>query len=122
MTATLFKIADLQKLVALTYAYEEDLPDLARLPRPIPWQVRAATHVPDGVLTTGWVDLIGPIIDPNQHTALVMGRVDNPGPDRPLLRRPIHYDDLVAAARQRGRRAGDGGGRDRFGERRFRAA
>ena len=84
MTATLFKIADLQKLVALTYAYEEDLPDLLRLPRPIPWQVRAATDVPEGVLTTGGVDLIGPIIDPNQHTALVMGRVDNPGPDRPL--------------------------------------
>jgi membrane fusion protein, heavy metal efflux system len=84
VTATLFKIADLNKLVALAYAYEEDLPDLLRLPKPIPWQVRAATQVPEGVLTTGGVNLIGPIIDPNQHTALVMGYVDNPGPDHPL--------------------------------------
>jgi membrane fusion protein, heavy metal efflux system len=84
VTATLFKIADLNKLVALAYAYEEDLPDLLRLPKPIPWQVRAATDAPEGVLTTGGVNLIGPIIDPNQHTALVMGYVDNPGPDHPL--------------------------------------
>jgi cobalt-zinc-cadmium efflux system membrane fusion protein len=84
VTATLFKIADLNKLIALTYAYEEDLPDLLRLPRPIPWEVRAATDAPEGVLTTGGVDLIGPIIDPNQHTALVMGHVDNPGPAHPL--------------------------------------
>ena len=84
VTATLFKIADLNKLVALAYAYEEDLPALLRLPKPIPWQVRAATDSAEGVLTTGGVDLIGPIIDPNQHTALVMGHVDNPGPDYPL--------------------------------------
>ncbi len=84
VTAMLFKIADLNKLVAQVYAYEEDLPALLQLPRPIPWQVRAATDVPEGVLTTGGVDLIGPVIDPNQHTALVFGHVDNPGPDHPL--------------------------------------
>ncbi len=84
VTATLFKIADLRKLLALAYAYEEDLPDLLRLPQPIPWQVRAATNAPEGVLTSSGVNLIGPSIDPNQHTALLMGHVDNPGPDYPL--------------------------------------
>jgi cobalt-zinc-cadmium efflux system membrane fusion protein len=81
----LFKVADLAKLVVWAHAYEEDLPDLRRLrarnpSRPVPWSVVLKAEKADDrtpVRSAGF-DWIGPIIDPNQHTALVVGRADNP--------------------------------------------
>ena len=77
-TATdLFKIADLSRLRVLAHAYEEDLPDLDTLTATQRrWKVRVGSG--EGVETRdGEFDHIGHLIDPNQHTALVMGWVDN---------------------------------------------
>lgn len=76
-TATdLFKIADLNTLRVGAYVYEEDLPTLLALPQPIRWTVRLKSD-PTARPIAGTVEKIGDLIDPNQHTALVMGRVDN---------------------------------------------
>jgi cobalt-zinc-cadmium efflux system membrane fusion protein len=97
-SSDLFKLADLTRLVVWGYAYEEDLPDLRKLrndyfPKPVPWTVIATAErrrngadkavspgesgrEPGQVASAG-MESIGPIIDPNQHTALVIGPVDN---------------------------------------------
>jgi len=72
----LFKVADLNKLEVWAHAYEEDLHVLRSLPRPIPWSV----HTTDGektVVKSDRIDKFSASIDPNQHTGLVIGRVDN---------------------------------------------
>jgi cobalt-zinc-cadmium efflux system membrane fusion protein len=73
----LFKIADLTRLCVWAHAYEDDLPGLLALPKPIRWTVRLKAD-PQGAAVTGVIDKIGDLIDPNQHTALVLGRVENP--------------------------------------------
>ena len=77
-TSDLFKVADLSRLGVLAYAYEEDLPTLDSLPAS--QRVWSVTVGSGGDATTriGRFDQVGCIIDPNQHTALVMGWVDNP--------------------------------------------
>jgi cobalt-zinc-cadmium efflux system membrane fusion protein len=77
-TATdLFKIADLRELVVWADAYEEDLPALLSLPpdRRV-WTIRLKGD-PNAQPLEGQIDYVGEIIDPNQHTALVGGRVNN---------------------------------------------
>ena len=71
----LFKVADLSRLGVLAYAYEEDLPTLDRLSAS---QRVWSVTVPGAPERVGRFDQVGCIIDPNQHTALVMGWVDNP--------------------------------------------
>ncbi len=74
----LFKVADLSRLGVLAYAYEEDLPTLDGLPaRQRAWSVTVGSGG-DATTRIGRFDQVGCIIDPNQHTALVMGWVDNP--------------------------------------------
>ncbi|WP_165251246.1 efflux RND transporter periplasmic adaptor subunit [Paludisphaera soli] len=73
----LFKIADLRRLAVWAHIYEEDLPTLLALPAPVTWTVRLKSD-PTAAPLTGVIDEIGDIIDPNQHTALVMGHVTNP--------------------------------------------
>jgi cobalt-zinc-cadmium efflux system membrane fusion protein len=77
-TTDLFKVADLDYLVVWANAYEEDLPALQALPRPIRWTVSLKAD-PKAPPLKGTVEQIGDIIDPAQHTALVLGRVDNRG-------------------------------------------
>ena len=78
-TLDLFKVADLTRLCVVAYAYEEDLPVLDSLPdNQRRWAVRLGSE-PEAETRVGRFDRIGRIIDPNQHTALVMGWVDNPG-------------------------------------------
>lgn len=72
----LFKLADLSQLRVWAYIYEEDLPTLLRLPQPIDWKVHLQSD-PTAPVLGGKVDKIGDIIDPVQHTALVLGHVDN---------------------------------------------
>jgi cobalt-zinc-cadmium efflux system membrane fusion protein len=73
----LFKIADLTRLDVLAHAYEEDVRLLEDLPRPQrQWKISLKSD-PNGKPLSGSFDQIGSIIDPNQHTALVMGWVDN---------------------------------------------
>jgi cobalt-zinc-cadmium efflux system membrane fusion protein len=76
----LFKVADLTKLAVWAHAYEEDLNTLRQLREklngPIPWTVRT-TDGSDGAIKSDCIEKLSPSIDPNQHTALVIGRVDN---------------------------------------------
>ena len=74
----LFKIADLSRLRVLAHAYEEDLPSLDSVrDDQRNWSVTVGCG-PDAACPTGKFDQVGSIIDPNQHTAMVMGWVDNP--------------------------------------------
>jgi cobalt-zinc-cadmium efflux system membrane fusion protein len=74
----LFKVADLARLRVLAFAYEEDLPKLDALaPARRKWTISLPAD-PTLPHQEGTVDRIGDIIDPTQHTALVMGWVDNP--------------------------------------------
>jgi cobalt-zinc-cadmium efflux system membrane fusion protein len=73
----LFQIADLSRLQVIAHAYEEDLPALDEIP---PGQYAWTIEVgggPEAIRRQGKFDQVGCIIDPNQHTALVMGWVDN---------------------------------------------
>jgi cobalt-zinc-cadmium efflux system membrane fusion protein len=75
----LFKVADMSRMAVMVDAYEEDLPVLQALtPAQKRWTVRLKGD-PTAPPLEGDFDYIGSIIDPNQHTALVVGRVDNPG-------------------------------------------
>jgi cobalt-zinc-cadmium efflux system membrane fusion protein len=76
-TATdLFKIADLHDLSVWAHVYEEDLPQLLALPTPVRWTLRLKAD-PDSPPLPSVIERIGSIIDPNQHTALVTGHVEN---------------------------------------------
>jgi cobalt-zinc-cadmium efflux system membrane fusion protein len=74
-TTPLFKIADLSNLVVWVNLYEEDLPTIQKLPRPIKWDITVPSQ--PGVTYTGTLDQINEIIDTNQHTALLKGFVNN---------------------------------------------
>jgi cobalt-zinc-cadmium efflux system membrane fusion protein len=72
----LFKVADLTRLVVMTRVYEDDLHALQSLPRPIPWTVRT-TDGSDAEVKSVFIESLSPTIDPNQHTARAICRVDN---------------------------------------------
>lgn len=73
----IFKIADLSRMDVLAHAYEEDLPALEQLPQgQRNWTILLKAD-PKSQPLRGRFDRIGNIIDPSQHTALVMGWVDN---------------------------------------------
>jgi cobalt-zinc-cadmium efflux system membrane fusion protein len=74
----LFKVADLGTLAAWVYAYEEDLYTLQDLPRPIPWSLRLPAEHGAGTLTSPGLQKIAPALDPTQHTATLIGPVENP--------------------------------------------
>jgi len=73
----LFKIADLSRMNVLAHAYEEDLSVLEGIPQGArDWKIFVKADPREEPLR-GSFDRIGDIIDPTQHTALVMGWVDN---------------------------------------------
>jgi cobalt-zinc-cadmium efflux system membrane fusion protein len=74
-TMDLFKISDTSNLVVWANLYEEDLPTIQKLPRPIRWDIKVPSQ--PGVSYPGTLDVIGGMIDSNQHTAMVKGFVDN---------------------------------------------
>jgi cobalt-zinc-cadmium efflux system membrane fusion protein len=74
----LFKIVDLTKLAVYAHVYEDDLPALQALPRPLRWTVKLKGD-PRAKPLSGTIERISDILDTNQHTALVVGLVDNPG-------------------------------------------
>ena len=76
-TIDLFKIADLGRLAVWANAYEDQLPALIGLGQSAPWTVRLKSAPRPPLL--GHIDMIGSLVDPTQHTALVRGYVDNPG-------------------------------------------
>lgn len=79
-TIDLFKVANLTQMAVYAHAYEEDLLRLEKMPRPIPWQVRL-TDPGAPVLKSIGIERLGFVFDQNQHTDLVMGRVENPVKD-----------------------------------------
>lgn len=73
----MFTIADLSRLDVLAHVYEEDLPEVEKLPYDQRrWTIHLRTD-PEARPVEGSFERIGTIIDPNQHTALTMGWVDN---------------------------------------------
>lgn len=78
-TATnLFMIADINRLAVWVDAYEEDLPAVLQVPfEDLHWTIRLKAD-PSAKPLDGVIDYISEIIDPTQHTALVVGRVKNP--------------------------------------------
>jgi len=77
----LFKIADLSRLVVMANIFEDDIPALLDLPeQDRVWQIRLMSD-PKSSIVTGSIDLIGNVIDPNQHTAVVRGMIDNSSGD-----------------------------------------
>jgi cobalt-zinc-cadmium efflux system membrane fusion protein len=73
----LFRIADVSRLAVWAHAYEENLPALLALPpQDRCWEIRLKAN-PDLPPIKGTIEEIGYLLDPNQHTALIVGHVDN---------------------------------------------
>jgi cobalt-zinc-cadmium efflux system membrane fusion protein len=79
-TVNIFQIAQVDRLNVLANVPEDDLPKLyhlrdkmARQGKQMPWIVKTVGSDP----IPGVIDDIGYIIDPNQHTAVVKGHIDN---------------------------------------------
>ena len=78
-TINLFQIADVSRLLVIASCPEDSLPLLESLPSyQRRWTVRTVGAGSAGGLS-GTIDEIGYLIDPNQHTAVIKGYVDNPG-------------------------------------------
>jgi cobalt-zinc-cadmium efflux system membrane fusion protein len=74
-TTNLFQIAKVDRLTVIANVPEDDLPTLEALPsEQRRWTVKTVGSPP----LPGFIDDIGYIIDPNQHTAIVRGHIDNP--------------------------------------------
>ncbi len=71
----LFKLGQIKQLKVWAHAYEEDLPLLESLPKP--YQCEICLPAQPGVTCKGELQQIGAVIDPSQHTVLVMGMVNN---------------------------------------------
>jgi membrane fusion protein, heavy metal efflux system len=78
-TLNLFTIAQVDRLAVLANIPEDDLPTLQNLkPGQMKWTVQTVgLNSVNGL--PGTIDEIGYLIDPNQHTAIIKGYIDNPG-------------------------------------------
>jgi cobalt-zinc-cadmium efflux system membrane fusion protein len=78
-TVNLFQIADVSRLLVIASCPEDSLPALEALSsNQRRWSVRTVGAGSAAGLA-GTIDEIGYMIDPNQHTAVIKGYVDNPG-------------------------------------------
>jgi cobalt-zinc-cadmium efflux system membrane fusion protein len=78
-TVNLFQIADVDRLLVLANCPEDSLPTLEALSQnQRRWNVQTVGAASAAGLP-GTIDEIGYVIDPNQHTAVIKGYVDNPG-------------------------------------------
>ena len=74
----LFKIADLNRLIVMANIFEEDLPTVTTMPaEQRKWRIELNSHTATGTVE-GAVDVVGDVIDPSQHTAILQGSIDNP--------------------------------------------
>jgi cobalt-zinc-cadmium efflux system membrane fusion protein len=77
-TVNLFQIAQVKRLLVIANAPEDELPNLNALTRgQRRWKVKTVGPRPSTELK-GTIDTIGYLIDPNQHTAIIKGYIDNP--------------------------------------------
>jgi membrane fusion protein, heavy metal efflux system len=75
-SSNLFQIARLDRLKVLAQVPEDDLPLLNALkPEQRRWTIRTQAGAP---AVPGWIESVSYLIDPEQHTALATGFVDNP--------------------------------------------
>jgi cobalt-zinc-cadmium efflux system membrane fusion protein len=78
-TVNLFQVADVSRLLVIANCPEDALPALEGLhSTERRWTVRTVGAASAAGLP-GTIDEIGYVIDPNQHTAVIKGYVDNPG-------------------------------------------
>src|SRR5271157_4811334 len=78
-TVNLFQIADVSRFLVIASCPEDSLPSLESLgSNEKRWSVRTVGAA-SGTGLAGTIDEIGYIIDPNQHTAVIKGYVENPG-------------------------------------------
>ena len=78
-TVNLFQIADVSRLLVIASCPEDALPSLEALgSNEMRWSVRTVGAA-SGTGLAGTIDEIGYMIDPNQHTAVIKGYVENPG-------------------------------------------
>lgn len=74
----MFKIADINRMGVLANVYEEDISKLASLKLDQrQWKVRLKAE-PESEPINGAFEVIGHVIDPGQHTAAVVGWINNP--------------------------------------------
>ena len=78
-TVNLFQIADVSRMLVIASCPEDALPTLEALSgSQRRWKIRTVgVDSADGL--PGAIDEIGYMIDPNQHTAIIKGYVENPG-------------------------------------------
>jgi membrane fusion protein, heavy metal efflux system len=77
-TAILFQIADTSRLLVRANCPKDALPSLQALgSNERRWSVRTV-GAESGAELSGTIDEIGHVIDPNQHTAVIKGHIDNP--------------------------------------------
>jgi cobalt-zinc-cadmium efflux system membrane fusion protein len=77
-TVNLFQIAQVERLLVIAYAPEDELPNLNALTQAQRrWSVRTVGPRASTELK-GRIAEIGYLIDPNQHTAVIKGYIDNP--------------------------------------------
>jgi membrane fusion protein, heavy metal efflux system len=75
-TTNLFQISNVDRLFVTANVPEDDLPVLESLPDNLKrWTVQTVGSAP----VAGFIEDIGYIIDPNQHTAVVKGYINNNG-------------------------------------------
>ena len=78
-TVNLFQIADVGRLLVIASCPEDSLPSLEALgSNEKRWSVQTVGAA-SGTGLAGTIDEIGYMIDPNQHTAVIKGYVENPG-------------------------------------------
>src|SRR5262249_35197557 len=76
-TINLFQIARVDRILIIVNAPEDDLNTLQNLPtEQRKWKVRTVGAPEKGI--DGVFPVIGQLIDPNTHTAIVKGYIDNP--------------------------------------------
>ncbi len=74
----MFKIADISRMGVLANIYEEDIPKLMSLgPNDRQWRIRLKAE-PESQPIAGFFEVVGHVIDPGQHTAAVVGWIQNP--------------------------------------------
>lgn len=73
----LYRIADLSVMGVMANVYEEDLPVLEAIPHDARHWTVVLISQPSSPAIPGTFELIGSVLDPNQHTAAVMGWLDN---------------------------------------------
>jgi cobalt-zinc-cadmium efflux system membrane fusion protein len=77
-TVNLFQIAKVDRLLVIANAPEDELPTLNRLSAADPhWTVRTV-GAEEVAGIPGKIEQIGYILDPNQHTAVIKGSIENP--------------------------------------------